>query len=152
MLQHIAFMAYLLAAAWAMARLEVQIEGAEGWARSLPTWRVDNAFTRSILGGRPLTGYHVWFHILIVLLVHAPFGLGLVTHTLAAELRIIAFLVLFWLVEDWLWFVINPAFGLSAFRADRIRWHQHSWWLIAPREYWLAAPIGVGLYLLSLIV
>lgn len=149
MLQHFAFIGSLLAAAWAMARLEVQIEGAQGWARSLPTWRVDNLFTRIFLGHRPLTGYHLYFHILIALLVHTPVGLGFIPFSLQAELRIFSFLILFWLIEDWLWFVVNPAFGPSAFRADRIHWHRRSWWWIMPREYWFAAPLGVLLYVLS---
>jgi hypothetical protein len=149
MLQHVAFGGYLLAAAWAMARLEVQIEGRNGWARNLPTWRVDNRLTRALFGGRPLTGYHFFFHILVALLVHSPFALGFAPLTVPAELRILSFLILFWLIEDWLWFVVNPAFGPAAFRADRIHWHRSSWWLIMPREYWIAAPIGVGLYILS---
>lgn len=149
MLQHLAFIAYLLAAAWAMAKLEVQIEGSQGWARGLPTWRVDNRLTRIVFGHRPLTGYHFFFHILIALLVHAPFGLGLLTFSIPAELRALSFLILFWLIEDWLWFIVNPAFGPTAFRADRISWHRRSWWWIMPREYWFAGPIGVTLYVAS---
>jgi hypothetical protein len=149
MVQHLAFVGYLLAGAYAMAKLEVQIEGAQGWARGLPTWRINNLFTRIFFGHRPLTGYHFFLHILIALLVHAPFGLGFLPFSLPAELRIISFIILFWLIEDWLWFVVNPAFGPAAFRAERISWHRRSWWWIMPREYWFAGPIGAGLYVAS---
>jgi len=152
MLPHIAFGACLFAAAYAMARLEVQIEGSDGWARNLPTWRVDNVATRIVFGGRPLTGYHFWFHILIALLLHSPFAMALVSFSIAAETRILSFLLLFWLAEDWLWFVVNPAFGWKAFRADRIQWHRTSWWLIMPREYWIAGPVGIALYALSCVL
>lgn len=151
-MQHLVFCGYLLAASYAMASLEVQIEGSQGWARGLPTWRIDNALTRVLFGGRPLTGYHFWFHILIALLVHTQVALGFIPFSPSAELRILAFLVLFWLIEDWLWFVVNPAFGVSAFRAERIHWHRRSWWLIMPREYWIAGPLGIGLYVLSYVV
>ena len=149
MVQHVAFVIFLVIASLVMAHLEVQIEGAAGWAQNLPTWRIDNPLTRIILGGRALTGYHLYFHMFIALLLHVPYALGLIPISISAELRLLAFLVLFWLLEDFIWFLINPAYGWRAFRADRIRWHRHTWWVIMPREYWLAAPLGLSLYLLS---
>jgi hypothetical protein len=148
-LQHVAFAVFLVVTAITMAHLEVQIEGAAGWAQNLPTWRIDTPITRFLLGGRALTGYHLYFHLFIALMLHAPFAIGLLRITPGAELRLLSFLVLFWLLEDFFWFIINPAYGWRAFRADRIRWHRHTWWGIMPREYWLAAPIGLILYALS---
>jgi hypothetical protein len=66
------------------------------------------------------------------------------------ESRVIAFIILFWIVEDFLWFVINPAWRISAFRRDRIIWHQHAWWGIMPREYWVFLPVALALYVASL--
>ena len=150
MADHLAFVIFLVATALVMAHLEVQIEGQHGWAEKLPTWRIDNFITRLLLGGRVLTGYHVFFHVFILLMVHAPFAMGLVGFSLRAELRLISFLLLFWILEDFFWFIINPAYGWRAFRADRIRWHRHSWWGIMPREYWIAGPLGILLYFASL--
>jgi hypothetical protein len=70
--------------------------------------------------------------------------------TWQAELRILAFLVLFWIAEDFLWFVVNPAFGLSRFRRSDVWWQARSRWGIMPREYWLFTPVGVALYIFSL--
>jgi hypothetical protein len=149
---HLAFLAYLFLASLVFALLEVQIEGEAGWARDLPTWRYENCITRALLGNRPITGYHLYMHLLVIALVHAPFGLGLLEFSLAGELRILAFLVFFWVVEDFLWFIVNPAWGFRHFRQDRIRWHARHWWGMMPRDYWIFMPIGVVLYIASWIV
>jgi hypothetical protein len=148
-LEHALFTLVLLAASGVFALLEIQIEGPAGWAADLPTWRIQNRWTRLFLGARPITGYHLYFHALILLLLHLPYALG-VAVSLAAELRIIAFYLLFWVLEDFLWFVLNPAYGLDTFRADRIWWHARGWWWFMPRDYWIFGPLGVLCYVLSL--
>ena len=59
------------------------------------------------------------------------------------------FMILFWIVEDFLWFVFNPAYGIRRFRREDIWWHAQSWWWFMPRDYWLTLPMGVLLYVLS---
>jgi hypothetical protein len=149
LVNHFGFFVFLMLTALVMAQLEVQIEGSAGWAGNLPTWRVENGFTDAVLGGRPLTGYHAFFVLFIALLVHWPYALGLLEFSLGVELRLISFIVLLWLLEDFFWFVINPAYGWRAFRAEHIHWHRKTWWGIMPREYWLSAPLGLTLYVLS---
>jgi hypothetical protein len=148
--QHIWFFAYLLALAAAFALLEIQIEGDAGWAEKLPTWRVQNRLTRLLMGGRVLTGYHLWVHVSVFLLAHGAYALGLAAPSPRAEARILAFLVFFWIAEDFLWFVLNPAFGVRRFRREHVRWHAPAWWGIMPREYWLFLPLAGVLYVLSL--
>jgi hypothetical protein len=147
--QHFQFFAALLAASAVFALLEIEIEGNHGWAASLPTWRIENRWTRALLGARAITGYHVYFHMLVLILTHLPFALGFVSFSWAAEFRILSFVILFWLIEDFLWFVFNPGWGLRGFRRDRIPWHAPNWCLFMPRDYWVFGPIGIALYLLS---
>ncbi|MCU0605803.1 MAG: hypothetical protein MUC33_24475 [Desulfobacterales bacterium] len=66
------------------------------------------------------------------------------------ELRILAFVVLFWILEDFLWFICNRDYGFKGFTPQRISWHRDVWWWIAPREYWLGVPLGAVLYLAAL--
>jgi hypothetical protein len=146
---HFAFVAFLAAAAAVFALLEIQIEGSSGWASALPTWRMQNRWTRLVMGSRALTGYHLYVHLFVLLLLHLPFALGLAAPTLAAEARILAFLVLFWILEDFLWFVFNPEFGVRRFTREHAWWHAPAWWWIMPREYWVFTPVGVALYLWS---
>jgi hypothetical protein len=149
---HMGFVVAVLGCALVAALMEVQIEGEAGWASGLPTWRFENRLSRALLGNRVITGYHVYIHLLVLLLVHLPFLLGLAAWSWPAEFRVLAFVVLFWLVEDFLWFMVNPAYGVGAFRRSGIWWHSASWWGPLPRDYWIFLPVGVGLYLLSVLV
>jgi hypothetical protein len=142
-------MLFLLAAAALFAQLEIQIEGGAGWAANLPTWRRDSRWTRLVLGGRPLTGYHVYCHLFVLVLLHLPFGAGLADWSVHGEVRIIAFLILFWILEDFLWFVLNPRYGIRGFTRRRAPWHASAWWWIMPREYWVFMPLGFLLYVWS---
>lgn len=148
-MHHVIFLAYLFAAAFVFARLEIQIEGPHGWAANLPTWRINNRWTKIFYGSRPLTGYHLWMQIFVLLLVHCPFTLGFVDWSWRPELRVIGFTILFFIVEDFLWFVLNPAYGLRRFRKQHIWWHAPTWWWIMPRDYWVFGLLGVGLYVMG---
>lgn len=148
-MRHILFLSALVAAAAALAWVEIEIEGEKGWAEGLPTWRLENRWTRILLGGRPLTGYHLWIHAFLLVVLHLPFALSLVDPSWEAELRLFAFLVLFWVLEDFLWFALNPAYGVRRFRPHDAAWHAASWWGFMPREYWIFLPIGIALYLAS---
>ena len=106
---------------------------------------------RRLLSGRPLTGYHFYVFIFMFLILHAPYGLGLVRTGLPVELRILSFNAFFWITEDFLWFVLNPAsaFGLQRFRPECIWWHGPTWWWIMPRDYWMWGSFGIVFYILT---
>lgn len=149
MIEHLPFVALVFTASTLFALLEIQIEGAQGgWAWNLPTWRKDSRLARLLLGGRTLTGYHLYVHLFVLTVAHSAYGLGL-PFSWAAEARIVAFLILFWVGEDFLWFILNPAFGLRRFRPEHIPWHRRSWWGIMPREYWIGIPVGIAFYVLG---
>jgi hypothetical protein len=147
--EHLVFALYVLATAFTFARLEIEIEGPNGWAANLPTWRICNRWTRIFYGCRPLTGYHLWLQIFVVLLAHLPFGMSFWHWSWGLELQVIGFVILFFIVEDFLWFVLNPAYGLRRFRARHIWWHAPTWWWIMPRDYWVFMLVGGGLYVLG---
>ena len=146
MLHQLIYLSYLLIAAFVFARLEIEIEGPDGWAANLPTWRICNKWTNLLYGSRPLTGYHLWVQAFVFVLVHAPFGMGFAKWSWMGEMRVIGFLILFFLVEDFLWFVLNPAFGLKKFRREHIWWHAPTWWWIMPRDYWVFGALGLAMY------
>ncbi len=146
---HVIFLGGLGVVAWVFALVEIHVEGRHGWAANLPTWRIENRWTRIFYGSRALTGYHLYVQLFVTLLLHAPYALGLVRPGWAVEARILSFAILFWVVEDFLWFVINPAFGIRKFAAKHIPWHAPTWWLFMPRDYWLLTPIALALYWFS---
>lgn len=135
--------------AFFFANVEVQIEGASGWAASLPTWRIEQHWLLDIFwGGRVMTGYHAWVFPFIAMFFHFPLVFS-GAWQLAKHMQIIAFIMVFWIVEDFLWFVINPAFGLQRFTPTAITWHKH-WFLFAPTDYWLYLTAAILLLLYSL--
>lgn len=135
---------WILAVSFAFAKVEVQIEGRQGWAAGLPTWRIESHRLLDLFwGGRPLTGYHAWLFSFMAIVFHFPLATGQ-PFTLALEARIIGSLALFWIFEDFLWFVINPAFGLARFRKSQIPWHTR-WWGPLPSDYVVFLSAGAGL-------
>jgi hypothetical protein len=134
---------FYFAVAFALARLEIQIEGPHGWAEKLPTWRRDGPGVRKWLG-KPVTGYHVWMLSVLLLLLHAPQVHGGFSWELEAVL--LSWFALLTVCWDFLWFAGNPHFGPAAFRPGRIWWFP-TWVLGLPQPYWagLAASALLGL-------
>lgn len=137
----------LLLLAWVMmlalffAQTEIQIEGANGWAANLPTWRIEKHLLLDIFwGGRAMTGYHAWIFSFMFLAFHLP-------HLIAGrfswriEARCLSALMLFWIAEDFLWFMLNPAFGLEHFMPQFVPWHKH-WLLGVPIDYLTYLVLG----------
>lgn len=130
------------------ALLEIQIEGPDGWAAKLPTWRLaPNSPWRKLFGGRPITGYHVYAFAFMAAAFHLPLFLG-AELSLRTEARILASLALFWGLEDFLWFVLNPAYGLMRFKPCHVPWHPYWLWGV-PVDYLLLAAVSLPLYLYS---
>ncbi|TCV94622.1 hypothetical protein EC912_103107 [Luteibacter rhizovicinus] len=144
----IATFAFTLVLAWMFANVEIQIEGGAGWATSLPTWRIERHWLLDLLwGGRAMTGYHAWVFPFIALFFHFPMVFQ-GRWTWRAEVRAIACVMIFWVTEDLLWFVLNPAWGLGRFNPVDVPWHKH-WWGVAPTDYWVYGALGLGLFVLS---
>lgn len=138
----------VLLLAFFLANVEIQIEGAGGWAANLPTWRMKPNFWLELFwGGREMTGYHAWMFPCIALFFHFPllfFG----QFSWRAEARVLACVLLFWISEDYLWFVLNPAFGWARFAPGNVPWHVH-WWGAAPTDYWVFLSIAAALFSIS---
>jgi hypothetical protein len=63
-------------------------------------------------------------------------------------MRIVAAVILFWVIEDALWFVLNPAFGVAKLTPAHVPWHKH-WWGPLPVDYWVSGAIGLVLLFAS---
>ena len=135
------FLTWVLLLAFFFAQVEIQIEGARGWATGLPTWRIEKHWLLDLFwGGRPMTGYHAWvFSFMLLGFLFPMFSCWRFSIRLAA--RCIGSLMLFWIIEDFLWFVLNPAFGLEKLTPRTVPWHHH-WFLSLPVDYYLFLAIG----------
>ena len=130
------------------AQVEIQIEGGAGWAANLPTWRIEQHWLLDIFwGGRVMTGYHAWVFSFMALVFHLPFVM-LRRWSWRLELRAVGSIAVFWIIEDFLWFVMNPAFGLGRFSPGMVPWHKH-WFLGVPTDYVTLGGVGILLVVFS---
>lgn len=141
----VTYFLFIILAAVAAAKLEIQIEGKDGCAKNLPTWKVNNKLTKLFLGNYPFTGYHFWVVIVVLIFLHFPFFLGLVWN-IKYELEVIAAVLLTAVLEDFLWFVFNPAFRIKKFNKNDVPWHG-TWLGPVPLVYILF--IFAAIFLLS---
>jgi hypothetical protein len=120
------------------ALVEIEIEGKNGWAMNLPTWfRRRPLYARVyafLLSGKPLTGYHAVMFFIPFLSFHIglafdqPWSWGL-------EARVLASYLVWNVTWDFLWFLLNPAFGWARFRRGEIWWHNGPWLGRLPIDY-----------------
>ncbi len=152
---------YLFLIVLTLAALEVQIEGRHGWMKKIPTWRIKSKLFGFFMGGKELTGYLFYTLLLLILFFHFPF-LGGAMWSFAAEIEIISLLVLFSVFWDFLWFVINPYYGINRFKKQYVYWHK-KWFLGVPLDYirgifisgvisCLAFPLGFAKWLYALCI
>lgn len=132
------------------ALMEIQIEGKDGWAGKLPTWRVDLKFFKFFNGdNKPLTGYHLYLWILLFLIPHTAFIFT--SWSVGRELAVVSFYMLFLRVEDFFWFVFNPNYGIKKFKKGSIPWHRE-WLGPLPLQYYPSILLWGVVFWLSLII
>lgn len=124
---------------------EIQIEGRWGWAKLLPTFRI-NVFFRKLLGGKALTGYHIFLLLLFITVFHGLFINELGTWKI--ESTIFGLVSWFFVIEDVLWFIFNPHYTFKRFRKKTIEWHNR-WFMGLPISYWWGMIIGTTLLLIG---
>lgn len=131
------YLAWVLTMATFFAEVEIQIEGPAGWAANLPTWRIEHHWLLDLFwGGRAMTGYHAWVFTFMLLVFFSP--MAFLGRWRRRELGLaLCGLAVFWVTEDFLWFILNPAYGWARFGPGQVPWHPH-WIWSAPVDYWVA--------------
>jgi hypothetical protein len=110
------------------ALFEIEIEGKHGWAQNNPTWKKQIKIISYLTGNKPLTGYHLFMLIFIFLMFHIGFIFN-APWTLALELQIISYFIIFIILEDILWFIFNPYYGIKNYKKSKIWWHKDCNWV-----------------------
>lgn len=127
--------------------LEIQVEGGKsGWARHLPTFRINNFLIKLIIG-KELTGYHVFMLGMFITIFHGIFLFE--QWTIKTELQVWGWYSIYFVVEDFLWFIFNKHYRLKNFRKGRISWHKR-WFLGLPVSYWIGILGGILLLIIGL--
>lgn len=134
--------------AFGLAGIEIEIEGGRGWAERLPTWYLKRGRIGRVyglfMGGRPLTGYHVFAFTIPLVILHLPFGFGL-DWSASAELGQLAIFFALAVVWDYLWFVNNPAYTVKRFRRGNVWWFEVPWIWRFPLDYYTGIALSIAL-------
>lgn len=127
------------------ASQEREIEGKAGWARHLPTFRI-NIFLTKLLIGKEITGYHIYMLLMFLTIFHGIFIA--IPFSIKKELIILGLMSYYWILEDFLFFIVNPHYRFKNFKRGKISWHKR-WFLGLPYTYWWGMIIGTTLLLLG---
>ncbi len=135
---------YIFILATVLAILEIQIEGANGWAKNLPTWRPNpnhpmaKIYSR-MMSGKELTGYHLTMFSFVFLIFNLPFFFGF-PFNLENILKISSLFFIFIALWDFLWFVLNPFHPLKNFAKNN---PNHKAFLFGmPTDYYYSITIS----------
>ena len=139
------FLFFVVVAAFLFAKIEIEIEGRHGWAENLPTWRVEHHFLLDwFFGGRSLTAItpERSSSSCFCSICRSSGQEDGVSPFLIAELHVFWGYLLFWVLEDMLWFVLNPHYGWKKFTKENVPWHKR-WALGVPADYWAAGALAI---------
>ena len=105
--------------------LEIEAEGKHGWANKLPT--PPALFT--------LTTYHVIMNIMVIFtLVYSLYPNNIYT--------MIFYIVAWFLIEDTMWFMLNPHYTIHEYKRENIWWlNGQNWYMGMPLQNY----IGLGI-------
>lgn len=139
-----------------LAMVEIEVEGKFGWAEKLPTWYRTKGLGKLwgiLTGSRPLTGYHLWMNIFLLVFIHIGFFNG-AKWTIGEELMVIARYLPMAVCWDFMWFVLNPEYGIRKFKGSEIWWHAKANWIFGlfPADYLVAFVASIILATASMIL
>jgi len=136
---------YLFVLCSFVANFEIQIEGPNGWAAQLPTWRITNPSITWVFGGRPVTGYHTFLNLMLLTFFHFP--LLFVGFSVRTESKILFSFFAISVVWDFLWFAYNPHFGMAQYGPETVWWFKN-WFLGIPVDYYVGLVVSLLVWLL----
>ena len=99
---------------------ESYVEGYNAWASGKHGWKIRISFLKK----EPLTAYHLFLYLITIpLFIFLPLIIfGYNNHIF---LLLIANYFLGLVVEDFLWFIVNPVWGgLRNFNSKKVYWHR----------------------------
>jgi len=118
------FFVIVFATLWAW--MEVEIEGKHGWAQKLPT-------ACAFMGW---TWYHVCMNLIVLIVLYRGLRCVQFQKGYATSLSLFALYTVAWFViEDVIWFVLNPSYGIAKYNVADIPWHASKPWFAGTFVY-----------------
>ena len=118
--------------------LEIELEAKEGWCKNLPTPVVLGNFTL----------YHVLMNIIVIITILKVYVKDI---TSIQDLALGIYYIAAWfLIEDFMWFVLNPHFTLAKYKKEEIWWHaRRPWYFGIPEHNYVGILVMCVCYYLS---
>ena len=116
--------------------LEIEIEGKAGWAKNLPT---------AASGIGRFTIYHLLMNLIVIITIAYA-----INFTQSSNILTIIFFIVSWfLIQDYMWFILNPFYTFKKYTQKNIPWHgQQMWILNMPLHNWLGL---IGMLLIAIL-
>jgi hypothetical protein len=109
--------------------LEIELEAKEGWCKNLPTPVVLGNFTL----------YHILMNIIVILTISKVYIKDI---TSIEDISLATFYIAAWfLIEDFMWFILNPYYTIDKYKKEEIWWHARRPWYFGIPEHNL---VGLG--------
>jgi hypothetical protein len=126
---------FILSFAVLYSILEIEIEGKTGgWANNIPT-------AKSGIG--IFTYYHIYMNIIIILIITYS------TIIIFKNIYLVLYFIIVWfIVEDFCWFVLNPYYTLDKYTKEDIWWHRNQIWIYNTPLHNIIALLGIILILI----
>ena len=139
---------YILFVFVSIAFWEAYIEGRHGWAAKSVGWKMK----KDLFFIKGITAYHFWSWIIMI-----PMFLALPLVIYGWDLKLFGVLLTGYLwgavLEDFLWFVVNPAFPFKNYNPRKVYWHK--WVKIGklelPQGYFIYFALGLIVWLVLVV-
>ena len=118
--------------------LEIELEAKEGWCKNLPTPVVLGNFTL----------YHVLMNIIVIISILKVYVKDITS--LEDITQAIFYIAAWFLIEDFMWFVLNPHFTIDKYKKEHIWWHaRRPWYFGIPEHNFIGILVMFVCYCLS---
>jgi hypothetical protein len=137
---------YLILIAACHAKMERTIESDEGgWGKNLPCKKIEHPILILIIG-KHIMQYHLWMLILFILIFHIPFIF--IDWSIKKELIVLGLYCLYWVIEDFMWFVESKDYGIMKLFKKECEWHKR-YTAGLPRSYFYGLIMGFLLLIIG---
>jgi len=125
---------YIMIYAILFSLLEIEMEGKYGWAENMPTPKFFYSFTL----------YHTIMNIIVIL------TLTYSLHFNSKPLEIIFYIMAWFLIEDTMWFMLNPHYTIKGYKRENIWWQgKQEWYFGMPAQNYIGLAVMVVLAFLN---
>ena len=137
---------YTLLSGLIYSLIEIEIEGPNGWCEKLPTCN----FVK--LGSKNMILYHIYMLIYLTITYISMYTFTYNSISIENVCNVVSNISLFLMVEDVLWFSLNPYYTIGKYTKEDITWHSNQPWIFSvPLDNYIILTLHILLSLYDII-